>query len=452
MTAWTIVAGVAIGWLYTMSPLLVLTAVGFALVLRWAGSVADQRERRCLMVLLGVAIASRILAVGGLFVSVDHASVPFGFLFGDEDYFIRRSIWLRNSALGIPISPADAIYAFDRAISTSLIWLLATLHLFFGPSPYGVRLVSALIYVTGAVALYRTVRPSFGFPASFFGLVVLLFLPSLFIWSISVLKEPVFSAIMATVVAATMVAARQRAWAARLGAAAVLLIAAYLAQTVREGGLIVAALGTAGGVMLGILLSRPRALLAAAAVVLVVLSATLSQHAVQDRLVAGAATATLEHWEHVNTSGHSYTLLEPVFYRERPVPGGMTLGQWMNFAVRGVGAYVLMPTPGEVRSRAELAYLPEQVIWYVLVVLAPIGMWAGLRRDRFLTGVLLAHLVVAVVLVALNSGNIGTLVRHRALALPCLVWFSGLGASVLVGRLSGGAGVAARMAAAKGGA
>ena len=34
--------------------------------------------------------------------------------------------------------------------------------------------------------------------------------------------------------------------------------------------------------------------------------------------------------------------------------------------------------------------------------------------------------------VALNGGNVGTLVRHRGLALPYLVWLSAVGACQLV--------------------
>jgi hypothetical protein len=97
-----------------------------------------------------------------------------------------------------------------------------------------------------------------------------------------------------------------------------------------------------------------------------------------------------------------------------------------------VAAYVLVPTPGQMQSTAELTYLPEQLLWYGLVLLMPIGVAAAFRRDRFTAGVLAVHLVLAVALVALTSGNIGTLVRHRALAMPYLVWFSGLGFTVVL--------------------
>jgi hypothetical protein len=125
-------------------------------------------------------------------------------------------------------------------------------------------------------------------------------------------------------------------------------------------------------------------------------------------------------------------LFEPGFYRDPPRPNDVTPRLAAQLVLGGVAAYVLVPTPGQMQSTAELTYLPEQLLWYGLVLLMPIGVAAAFRRDRFTAGVLAVHLVLAVALVALTSGNIGTLVRHRALAMPYLVWFSGLGFTVVL--------------------
>lgn len=430
-------AGLAIGLAYTLSPLLVVTGIGFALIIRWARQVPDLAERRILTAMLVAAIGLRVLAIGGLFAATDHQSVAFGTFFGDEDYFIKRAIWLRNLAAGVPISLADVRYAYDDSIQTSFVWMLAAVQVWFGPSPYGLHLVSALLYVLGAFLIYRTVRPGFGLPASLIGLGLLLFLPSLFAWSISVLKEPVFFALMAGVVWATVTAARQSSWAVRGLAAGLLLPAALAAETIRDGGFVVAAMGTAGGVLLAYVWSRRRLALVVAVAALVTIPVVWSRSSVLDRLDLVVASAAQRHWDHVHAPGHSYMILEPSFYVDRPVPGDLTRAEAIRYAVGGLVAYVVVPAPWQVASRAELAYLPEQLVWYLLVALAPLGWWAGVRRDPFLTAVLSVHLVMAVAVVAMTGGNIGTLVRHRALALPYVVWFSGLGLSMMLARLSG---------------
>src|SRR5918993_3363225 len=104
MVARAVFVGIAIGIAYTLSPLFVVGMIGFALLLRWAHRTADATERRWLIALLVLAIGARLLVIAALFLSTDHDTTPFGRLFGDEEYFIRRGIWLANLALDIPVS------------------------------------------------------------------------------------------------------------------------------------------------------------------------------------------------------------------------------------------------------------------------------------------------------------------------------------------------------------
>src|SRR5206468_9338533 len=88
--------------------------------------------------------------------------------------------------------------------------------------------------------------------------------------------------------------------------------------------------------------------------------------------------------------------------------------------------------PWNAPSRTTAAYLPEQIIWYVLVALVPPGIIFSFRRNAVVTGLLLAHALLLGAAVAFTDGNVGTLVRHRGLALPYLVWLSGVGACELL--------------------
>ena len=57
-----------------------------------------------------------------------------------------------------------------------------------------------------------------------------------------------------------------------------------------------------------------------------------------------------------------------------------------------------------------------------------------MRRDPLIASLLVSHAVLAALLVAFTSGNIGTLVRHRGFALPYLMWISAVGACELLAR------------------
>jgi hypothetical protein len=432
--AWSAVAGVAIGVAYTLSPLTVVFAVAIVLMWRWAGRGVPAGELRWLYALLAVAIVLRVAAVAALFMSTNHHQVGFGTLFGDEEYFLRRALWRSKIALDIPVSGADFIYAYEDYGRTSYMYVLALADLLFGPSPYGAHLLSAAAYVAGSILLYRLVRPSFGSPASLLGLALLLFLPSLFAWSISALKESVFFLVMSVQLALAVAFVRHRSWAWRLGAACALVVVAFLAQSVRDAGLVLAGVSAGAGVALAFALARPRVAVALALAAIIVVPVAATRAKIEDRWMDGIRAAAFTNWGHVNTAGYVYKTMSPYIYEDRGKLTLMTPQEAGQFVVRALVSYVVVPAPWQVQSTAALAFLPEQTVWYALVAFAPFGLLAALRRDRSLACQLVSFTLVAAVLVALSTGNIGTLVRHRGLALPYLIWFSALGVCDLAAR------------------
>jgi hypothetical protein len=102
-------------------------------------------------------------------------------------------------------------------------------------------------------------------------------------------------------------------------------------------------------------------------------------------------------------------------------------GDAVKYVFSSMAHYVVQPLPWTIESRSTLAYLPEQMIWLTLVALLPIGLVAAFRLDPLLSAVLAAHGSIVVFIVAMTSGNVGTLIRHRGLVLPYIVWFSMLG-------------------------
>jgi hypothetical protein len=427
MIATALVAGIVIGLAYTLSPLTVIATALLAVLIRTLAAADDPHERRLLVTLVTIAVALRIAAVAVLFLWSDHQSRPFGTFFGDEDYFIKRAIWLRNAAVGIPISPADMRYAFDPSIETSLVWILAALQIVFGPAPYGVHLFGIIAYVAGTLCLYRAVRPSFGMPAAMIALATVLFLPSLFSWSVSALKDPLFLALLAAVLAFTL-AAMRGSTGIRLSAVAGVPAMLVAAETLRSGGLALLAMAIGGGLLAVAGWRRPRGAGLAAAAVLLALPLALTRPNVQDAAVVGAHRAVAAHWNHVREPGVAYRLLDEAQYEKPIVIPALGVGDTVRYATRAVVAYLVVPLPWQVHSTAARAFAPEQIVWLVLVGLAVVGVPAGLRRDPSTTLLLAASAMVLALGIALTSGNIGTLVRHRSLALLPMAWLAGLGA------------------------
>ena len=113
--------GVLIGIAYTLSPLSVWFVLAFAVLCLVAVRDLSTEDRRIVIGMLVVAAVLRLAVVGGLFLATDHSSVPFGSLFGDEEYFKRRSLWLRSMALDVDISVADKVYATDENSDAAVV-------------------------------------------------------------------------------------------------------------------------------------------------------------------------------------------------------------------------------------------------------------------------------------------------------------------------------------------
>lgn len=424
MATW---AGIAIGLVYALSPLTVWFALVIVPVVRWAGSGLDPEERGWVTRILVVAIALRLVALVALVLLTNHAHDAFGSFFGDEEYFIKRSLWLRNLALNIPLYGEDLMSAFDEYSASSYLYLLALLQLLVGPAPYGVHFLGIVFYLIAAILLYRLVRTAFGRVPAKLGLMVLLFLPSLFAWSVSALKEPLFMLISALNLAIAAKLARGPSWVGRaLALTAVVALVAAL-ESIRTGGGVLGALGVIVGLTIAVLVARPRLMLTTLVVTPILAGAILSRPFVQLNAYTSLQNAARQHWGHVATQGYVYPLLDQRFYDEKSEIVDLQFLETMRFLVRAGVGYLTVPLPWKVESRAALAYIPEQVVWYVLVALAPVGLLFAFRRDAVVAGLLLGHAGVAAMLVALTSGNVGTLVRHRGLALPYLVWLSAVG-------------------------
>jgi hypothetical protein len=391
-------------------------------------------ESRWFWSIMAFSIAIRLIAVALLFYTAD-PSRPFASFFGDEEFYKFRTMWLRNIGLGLPMSPADVIYSYDEVGHTSYVFVLAYLQALAGNAPYGLHVMNMVLCCCGVLALYRLARGAYGRAVAMGGLILLLFMPSLALWSISILKEPMNVLIIAVEIVAAVMIIRAPHWWQRALAVVVVVGSGAFMESLRTGGVLTAIFGTVVGGLLVFLLSKGRRMIVAMMVAPVVIAVMASVPAVQQRVLANVRYAAVYHAGHVLTPGYSYQLVPPRYYFNRNKLMDMPPSDASRFVVKALWAYVAQPLPRERWSWSLLAYVPEQITWWVLVALVPFGFYAGLKRDVVVTCMLAAHAAAAMGIVALSSGNIGTLIRHRSLALLYLVWLSAVGAHELLRRV-----------------
>jgi hypothetical protein len=437
------VTGVLIGGLYTMSPMTVWFGVAMVSLFAWAGRGLGRRERSWLLVLLGAAVAFRLLALAGVLLlarPVDGAFVilspapdgSFPVLIPDEWYFSFRARLVRYMALGIPLGSGEYLEANRGYGQTAVTYVRAYLELVLGEAPHAIRLFYSALYLSASVALYRTVRPTFGALAALGGLAVVLFLPSLFVWSIAALKEAPYLCLAAVSACTAVTAARRRSMRGYIVASVILGAALLSLKGVRPGAELIVGGGIIAGLVGAASIRRP--VLVAVVVMLslvgggVALQNSGARQVVTDQLY----NAAVYHMGYVRTPGWNYKVLDAEFYiptgDSRPLdPQRFTLASTARYLLRGTASFFFVPLPWQVQSRPALAYLAEQLAWNLLIVLAVIGVIAGLRLDATLTLVLVGVIAAGAVLIGITSGNVGTLIRHRSMAVVLVPWLSSLG-------------------------
>jgi hypothetical protein len=433
--------------LYTVSPLGLCAAALTVAAAALARRNLPDGERRVLTTIVATAVAVRVAAIIAIFFT----SIPIhddqfvGALTGDGAYSMTRALRTRDLLLGVRANKYDYVVAFDEYGRNSYVWFLTVAQIAFGPAPYGVRLMNSALFIAGALLLYRVARRAFGPAPALTGLTAVVFLPTLFVWSISLLKEPLYFSGSTLILWAAVTALRADDWQARMYGILAILAGALIIRDLRSGAVWLAALGlTVGLAIRAVILSRRLAVGAAMAVILAVASLSIFP-AVQGRVIRALESTAKTHTGHVFTVGHAYKLLDAGYYFNPQTPAASTLtlnaGQSARYVLRAAVSFVVVPAPWQLASVRELAFLPEQMLWYVMLALLPIGAMAGWCRDPLVTCLLLGFALPTAAVLALTNGNVGTLLRLRGLVTPYLVWVSAVGLCVSLAMLARRTGV-----------
>jgi hypothetical protein len=428
---WAVTVGAIVGLAYAVSPLTVWFLVWAIVLFRWAGRGLAAGERRAVNTILAAAIIVRVLAVAVLFLGSDHTQIVSFFWDGDGVFIKRRALTILNLWNGVPVHQHDLTQAYDPYGWSTYLYVLAYLQYLVGPAPYAVHLFNVALFVTAATLLYRFSRAAYGSAAALLGLTVVLFMPTLISWSVAALKESMYVLLCAIVIVSSVAVIRNRTFARR-AIAAVVLIAAFAATNgLRAGASVITLGGVAVGLVGALAVRRPRLAPVIATGIAVGGFAIWMNTGVQDQILDQLRTAATVHAGNVNTTGHQYQLLDQRLYFDASIPT-MTGAEAWRFVLRALVSFIAVPLPWQLQSRSELVFLPQQVLWYLLVICAVPGLVHGVRRDPLVTCVLVGVTVVAGTVIALNNGNIGTLVRFRDTVIPFLVWVSAFGATETV--------------------
>lgn len=425
--------GAALGVAY-LSPFTVWFCGVMAALFWWAGRGLPARERRWIWGVMAVSVAFRVLMIAALFIASDGRPLATFYWEPDSWLYKFRSMALVQFWQDKPPGLWGFTGALDREWgSSAYVQVLAYLQFLLGTAPYGVHLLNTAISLTAAVLLHRLVRPSFGPVAALLGLALLVFWPSWFSTSASSLRDPSFWLLAAIAVVCCVSMVRSRIWKWRAALGVLALGACVALDTIRLGGTITALSALLLGLASAAIARRATVALLTVPILVATTVFLWSSPPVGVRALSLTKQSGEKHKGVVFTGGGTYKLLDARLYDIGPDAISkvttMTPVEARRFVVRAGVSILAFPLPWQSRSMSQVVYIPQQVMWYIVLALVPIGVVAGFRRDALLTSVLTSMTLFHLAVVGLRSGNFGTMVRHRDMAFLFIIWLGALGAA-----------------------
>ncbi|MBT4485598.1 MAG: hypothetical protein HOC71_18170 [Candidatus Latescibacteria bacterium] len=288
-------------------------------------------------------------------------------------------------------------------------WFYGSIYRLFGWSQFLLLIINALAGCLAALLIYLiTLRICKHKPSASLAMGLTLFFPSLIMWSVELLKEPIIQLYTALLIYWFICTAEKRKWQYLLPLAVLCYPLGHLRKFTHL--LMFAVLG------LSSVLVIPKRIRTSALILLVLTAAvaiklgpsgiSVQWQSAQDKIIGSQIGF-------ITTGGSWYKFIPQRFTVKNRSPRMTPVECTISYA-KAVGYYLMTPFPFKVTSFNKLPALPQMIIWYFLVIFCLLPGSLYLLRYHFRSSVILmVYLAVFTSAQALFTGNEGTAFRQR---------------------------------------
>lgn len=436
--------GIAVGYLWLISPggLLLLILVAFCAVMLWRFSSAE--DRKFIMTLFIIGMTSRIiiyLILGFISILAGKGGWFFGDSWGIYNYAWAWAQQIDGSPSVIYFEAMDGhLYPFPNYTITEIwqygysgyTYLLGTIYYFFGPLKFSPRLINSLMGVGASVFIYYIVKDIFGKGPAKLSALLTVFSPSLFLWSITLLKDLPFIFISCIILWSFL-----RFQKTKRAFYLFVLFATILAQyTIRPTLPLALIMGVfiLSYFIVSRISWRKKIIIF---ICLLILMIPLSHRVNFKIIVSNQMTDILDYTRGiVNTGGSIYKIFDDKYYRGGSMSHSKNIS-YIDFTkgfFKGWFYFLLVPFPWKIYTKLLLISYPQVILWYLFIPFVFIGMIMAFRYKWRETFIIFVYIIIFGSIIATHSGNIGTVFRHRDMLTPFFLIFGSLGLIKIFGR------------------
>jgi len=371
-----------------------------------------------LRILLLVLIQSMLMHNGRWFESYGDKAV---YLFGDEGYYTIRSWWITQYVSGLDLGASKFNNAFGFYGQSFYLYIVAFFYYLFGYSPVSVVFLNIIFGVLTGIVYYFIGLEIAGRNAARVAAIVTVFFPSLVIWSISNLKDPLFIFLMGIILLSFVKLVKNN----RLRYIWPIFIALLLQLLVRpKTYLYIMAVMT--WVIASYLMIRKKIRLSHMILLIMILIVLLP--ALYPKFES-VKIALVNQQKAAASGGIHYRIYDDWVYHNFADVSKVTNFQLLKALFKGWVHFFLEPFIWKTRSFASLSVFPQMVVWYFIVLFGFLGLFAKLKQNDGVAVSLIVFLLLVGSIFAMTGGNIGTTFRMRDMLTPLIILFSSIGIS-----------------------
>ncbi|TAN62773.1 hypothetical protein EPN16_00885 [bacterium] len=295
-------------------------------------------------------------------------------------------------------------------------YAIAFLYSVFDYVPQLIKFINAVFSVASAIVIYELAKSLFGKKAARISMIIIAFLPSIFVFSLTSARDPMVILLLCL----SIYSLTKFYLGYSLLHLAVVFFCAGLVYFIRISVFAPLMLVLAIALFISLRFRFRWKISFLVLCGLLVFSSGYRQKALSS---LDLATLTNPHIGYINTPGNNYKILPDGYYSGskdiRKIPP-------LDLAVaflKGLFHSLFEPFPWKLKTKGELFGAVQALAWVMFFPFALIGISFGLKHKLKESHVAFICVVVFSALLAIGEGNVGTVFRHRDMLMPFFIIF-----------------------------
>ena len=312
-------------------------------------------------------------------------------------------------------------------------YMMGIFYYIFGYVPVLFRFLNIVMSIGTAVLCYKLAKDVFNKTVARTSFVLMLLLPSQFIYSTSLLRDMFINFFVMSFIYCALMIKRADKLSAKIRMLNYMCISGLLLYLLRDSAAFVAIVSLL--LYAVVIFARRNGSFFSVLGMFVLGALLLGRLPITDYLYKKTIELMNRHVAFVNCGGLTYRLLPDKYYGigrgDCMGVTGLQAREIVFAGLRGFKTFIVEPGPFFHSKYSYLLFLPEMIIWYFIVIFSMIGIMGTSRKaDVRIVGLWLFLLLFSVMIV-MPGGNVEALIRHRGMIIPVYAILAGYGYSII---------------------